>query len=186
MTKMAETKIHSVKVEREYVIPLRREWTKVPSYKRTAKSITAIKEFIAKHMKVHNRDVDNVKIDSYLNNEVWFRGGSTPPSRVTVKAVKEGDIVRVTFVTDPERVKFARERHARKHFKVDKKVTAPAEKKDEKTTEEKKTETEKEKSVAVANEKIAEAQARAQSHVPRDAKAHKKEPLQRRRTIASS
>lgn len=183
---MAETK--TAVLEREYVIPLRKEWTKAPSYKRTAKSITAIKEFIAKHMKVANRDVNNVRIDSYLNNDVWFRGGATPPSRVCVKAIKEGDIVRVTFVTEPERVKFARERHARKHFKTDKKVTAPpAEKKEEvKTDDEKKTESEKEKSVAAANEKIAEAQAKAQSHVPRDAKAHKKEPIQRRRTIASS
>src|SRR3989338_1888997 len=120
--KMAETKTNTL--EREYTIPLRKEWTKVPSYKRTAKSVKAIKEFIAKHMKVPNRDLDNVKIDSYLNNEVWYRGGSTPPARVTVKAIKTGDIVRVTFVTDSERVKFARERHARKHFKTEKKVTA--------------------------------------------------------------
>src|SRR3989344_2502642 len=105
---MAETKINTNILEREYTIPLRKEWTKVPSYKRTAKSVKAIKEFIAKHMKVPNRDLDKVKIDSYLNNEVWYRGGGTPPARVTVKAIKSGDEVRVTFVTDPERVKFAR------------------------------------------------------------------------------
>ena len=184
---MAETKTQMTKLERQYTIPLRREWSKVPSYKRTAKSVKAVKEFIAKHMKVINRDLNNVKIDSYLNNDIWFRGGSTPPSRVTVKAVKEGDIVHVTFVQDPERVKFARERHARKHVKTDKKVTAPAkeEKKDERTTEEKKIESEKEQSVAAANEKIAEAQAKAEKHVAKDYQAHKKEPLQRR-TIASS
>ena len=182
---MAETK--TATLEREYVIPLRREWTKVPNYKRTAKSIKAIKEFIAKHMKVTNRDVNNVRIDSYLNNEIWFRGAGTPPARVRVKAIKEGDIVRVTFVQDPERVKFARERHARKHVKTEKKVTAPEVKKEDiKTEEQKKSETEKEQSVAVANEKIAEQQAKAEKHVARDPKAHKKEPNQRRRTIASN
>ncbi len=182
---MPETK--TATLEREYVIPLRREWTKVPNYKRTAKSIKAIKEFIAKHMKVTNRDVNNVRIDSYLNNEIWFRGAGTPPARVRVKAIKEGDIVRVTFVQDPERVKFARERHARKHVKTEKKVTAPEVKKEDiKTEEQKKSETEKEQSVAVANEKIAEQQAKAEKHVARDPKAHKKEPNQRRRTIASN
>src|SRR3989344_5974094 len=102
--KMAETKTNTL--EREYTIPLRKEWTKVPSYKRTAKAVKAIKEFIAKHMKVTNRDLDLVKIDSYLNNEVWYRVGGTPPSRVTVKATKIGEEVKVTFVTDPEHVKF--------------------------------------------------------------------------------
>ncbi len=174
---MAETK--NVVLEREYVIPLRREWTKVASYKRTAKSITAIKEFIAKHMKVPNRNLDNVKIDSFLNNDVWFRGAATPPTRVRVKAIKEGDVVRVTFVQDPERVKFARERHARKHIKTDKKITAPAEKKEDvKTDEEKKTESEKEQSVAEANIKLAEQQVKAQKHVAKDKKAQKA-PLQR-------
>lgn len=181
---MTETK--TATLEREYIIPLRKEWTKVPNYKRTAKSVKAIKEFIAKHMKVVDRDLDKVKIDSYLNNEVWYRGGGTPPSRVKVKAIKTGEIVRVTFVQEPEHVKFARERHVRKHMKVDKKVTVPEVKKEGKTEEEKKTETEKEKSVAAANEKIAEAQAKAERHVPMDAKAHKKDPIQRRRTIASS
>lgn len=182
---MAETKNTNM-LEREYVIPLRKEWTKVPSYKRTAKSIKAIKEFIAKHMKVVNRDIDKVKIDSYLNNEVWYRGSSTPPARVKVKAIKSGDIVRVTFVTDPEHVKFARERHSRKHFKTEKKVIAPEAKKEEKTEEQKKEESEKEKSAAIVNEKLAEQQAKNQKHVPVDNKSHKKEPIQRRRTIASS
>lgn len=181
---MAETKTSTL--EREYTIPLRKEWTKVPSYKRTSKAVKAIKEFIAKHMKVVNRDINNVKIDSYLNNEVWHRGVSTPPANITVKATKKGEIVHVTFVTDPERVKFARERHARKHVKADKKVTAPEVKKEEtKTEEEKKTEDEKEKSNAIANEKLAEQQANVQKHVPVDKKAQKA-PIHRRRTIASS
>ncbi len=184
---MAETKTTHAKehsIEREYVIPLRKEWTKVSGYKRTAKSVKAIKEFIAKHMKVTNRDLDLVKLDFYLNNEVWHRGSRNAPAKVKVKAIKTGEIVHVTFVTDPERVKFARERHARKHFKVTKKATVSEKKEDTKTAEEKKVESEKEQSVAIANEKIAEQRAKEASHVPKDWKAHKKEPLQRR-SIAS-
>lgn len=182
---MAETKIHENKIEREYVIPLRKEWTKVPNYKRTAKSIKAIKEFVAKHMKVPGRDLDNVKIDSYFNNEVWYRGAGTPPARVKVKVVKVGDIATVTFAQDPERVKFARERHVRKHSKADKKVVS--EKKEETKTEEAKNiESEKEQATAVANEKLAEQKVKEQHHVAKDNMAHKKAPIQRRRTIASN
>ncbi len=181
---MAETKkpahANVPTLEREYVIPLRKEWTKVSGYKRTAKSVKAIKEFIAKHMKVVNRDVNNVKIDSYLNNDVWFKGGRNAPARVKVKAIKTGDIVHVTFVTEPERVKFARERHARKHFKVDKKVTVSEKKEDLKTEEQKKAESEKEQSVAIAKEKIAEQRAKEMSHVPKDWQAHGKAPREQR------
>ncbi len=183
---MAETKTHENKIEREYVIPLRKEWTKVSSYKRTAKSIKAIKEFVAKHMKIPGRDLDNVKIDSYFNNEVWYRGAGTPPARVKVKVIKIGDIATVTFAQDPERVKFARERHARKHSKSDKKVVVSEKKEDAKTEDEKKIESEKEQSTAVANEKLAEQKVKEQSHVAKDNMAHKKAPIQRRRTIASN
>ncbi len=176
----------SNKLEREYTIPLRREWTKVPSYKRTAKSVKAIKEFIAKHMKVPNRNLDLVKIDSYLNNEVWYRGSATPPANVTVKAIKTGDEVKVTFVTDPAHVKFARERHARRNVKIERKVTAPSVAKEEKTEEQKKIESEKEQSAAIANEKMAETKAKETKHVPKDNMANKKEPNHRRRTIASN
>lgn len=168
------------KLEREYTIPLRREWAKVPSYKRTAKSVKAIKEFIAKHMKVPNRNLDLVKIDSYLNNEVWYRGGSTPPANITVKATKIGDEVKVTFVNDPEHVKFARERHARRNVKIERKVTAPTVAKEEKTEEQKKEESEKEQSAAIANEKLAETKAKEQKHVAVDKMANKKVPSQRR------
>lgn len=184
---MAEIKTtQAVTLEREYTIPLRKEWTKVPSYKRTSKAVKAIKEFIAKHMKVPNRDLDYVKLDSYLNNEVWHRGVSTPPPSITVKATKRGDIVHVTFVTDPERVKFARQRHARRHVKMDKKSTASEPKKEQKTEEEKKAEDEKEKSNAIANEKLAEQQANVQKHVPVENTANTKAAIHRRRTISSA
>src|SRR3989344_1137762 len=99
---MAETKV----IEREYTIPLRRAWLKVPHYERTGKAIKIIKKFIAKHMKIPDRDVNKVKLDVFLNNQIWFRGRKSPPSKVKIKVRKENDIVKVDFVEVPEYVKF--------------------------------------------------------------------------------
>ncbi len=158
---MAENK---TTIEREYIIPLKSEWRKVPSYKRARKGIVAIKQYIAKHMKVTDRDVKNVKVDIYLNNELWSRGSSYSPPRVKVKAVKQGDIVVVSLVDIPESVRFAKIRQEKRHKKSDKKAEVKEEKKEEKTVEEKKEESEKGKAVADLNEKLAEQQAKAQKH----------------------
>ncbi|MCH7568526.1 MAG: 50S ribosomal protein L31e [Nanoarchaeota archaeon] len=173
---MAEIKTQTI--EREYVIPLRRKWMKVVRYKRTARSVKAIKEFIARHMRVPDRDTKKVKLDIYLNNEIWFRGCKNPPTKIKVKAIKDGDIVRVEMVDIPEVVKFAKARHEKIHRKVEKKEPKPeekAEKAEEKTVEEKKAEKEegekkeevekeKEKSVEQAQTKIAEQIAKAEKH----------------------
>ena len=159
---MAETK---QTLERIYTIPLRRACMKVPHYKRARKGIVTIKEFIAKHMKVPHREIKNVKIDMYLNNALWFRGPDNAPPRVKVKAVKNGDIVHVTFVEVPSYVKFAQAKHARFHKKSEKKAEKTEEKKEEvKTEEEKKAESEKEKSAALAKEQIIEQQTKAKKH----------------------
>ena len=46
---MAEVKQVQKGLEREYVIPLRREWMKVSRYKRTARGVKAVKKFVARH-----------------------------------------------------------------------------------------------------------------------------------------
>ena len=71
-------------MERLYTIPLRRESRKAPNYKRTARAIIAIRNFIKKHMKS-----DNVKIGKYLNLEMWKHGRKNPPAKIQVKAVTE-------------------------------------------------------------------------------------------------
>lgn len=167
---MAETKI----IEREYVIPLRRFWVNVPHYNRTSKAIKAIKSFVAKHMKVADRDVDKVKLDVYLNNELWFRGRTNPPSKVKVKVRKEGDLVHVTFFDTPKQVTFLQAKHARRHQKSEKKAPAPAVKEtpvEQKTEEQKVEEKEKEKAVAEQGIKEAEKVAKAQKHVTKVDKA---------------
>lgn len=164
---MAETKKEN-KLEREYVIPLRRAWINVPAYERTGKAIKAIKKFVAKHMKVVDRNVKNVKLDVYLNNELWFRGRANPPSRVKVKVIKEGDIVQVKFAETPQHVNFLKLKNAKFHKKVeDKKPVAPkaAEAKaEEKTVEQKTDEKEKEKAGELQSIKQAEQQVKAEKH----------------------
>ena len=161
--------------EREYVIPLRKEWMKVARYRRTARSIKTIKQFIARHMRVADRDLDKVKLDSFLNNEIWFRGVKHPPTKIRVKAVRDGDIVRVDFVEVPERIKFLKARLEKQHKKVEKKKVEEKkeEKTEEKTDEEKKDEQEKTKSVEESQAKIAEQQARAQKHIAKTEKGPK-------------
>lgn len=162
---MAEHK-HN-KIEREYIIPLRRFWVNVPQYERTGKAIKTIKKFIAKHMKVEDRDVRKVKLDIHFNNELWFRGRANPPAKVKVKAVKEGDIVKVDFAEVPQYVKFVKSRVERKHKAPEEKTKKQevATKKDEQSSVEKKDEVEKEKSVEEHNAKLADQDAKATKHL---------------------
>lgn len=73
-------------LERTYIIPLRKEWLKAPKYKRAKKAMTAVKEFLAKHMKS-----DNVKIGTNLNMKLWERGIKSPPHKLKVSVIKEDD-----------------------------------------------------------------------------------------------
>ncbi len=160
-------------IEKEYIIPLRREWLKVPQYERTGRAIKAIKKFIAKHMKIPDRDVKKVKLDVFFNNEIWFRGRKNPPSKIKLKAIKEKDIVRLDFVEIPEHVKFIKQKLEKRNKEADKK---PEEKKEEikkpeektlieKTEEQKIDEKEKEQAVAEQRSKENELQAKAQKHL---------------------
>ena len=91
-----------MKNEAEYIIPLRREFLKVPRYRRVPRAIKTIKIFIAKHMKIPDRDVSRVKIDDYFNQDIWFRGIKNPPAKVKVKAIKKGENIFVTFSEMPK------------------------------------------------------------------------------------
>jgi large subunit ribosomal protein L31e len=100
-------------VEREYTIPLRDKIGRVPRYKKTPKAIKSIKEFIAKHMKVENRDLNKVKLSMYLNQFMWGRGIKNPPSKIKVKATKKGENVVVELVNYPEKLKFSKAKEER-------------------------------------------------------------------------
>lgn len=70
-------------MERTYTIPLRKEWLKVPRYKRAKKAVTAVKQFLAKHMKS-----DDVRIFPELNMALWADGIKNPPARIKITTVK--------------------------------------------------------------------------------------------------
>jgi len=123
--KKGKVKEEVVKIEREYIIPLRRRFQHVPRYKKTPKAVKTIKEFLVKHMKVYDRDLKKIKIDKYLNEALWFRGIKNPPHKIKVKAIKEGDIVKVELVDFSDKLKFKKLRHE----KIEKKAEEGIQKK---------------------------------------------------------
>src|SRR3989344_4869355 len=108
----------SEKIEREYVIPLRVEWRKVPRYKRANKAVRAIREFLVQHMKVYDRDLKKIKIDRYLNEAVWFRGIKKPSAKIKVRAVRDRENVKVELVNYTEKLKFKKDRESKAEAKA--------------------------------------------------------------------
>tara|TARA_Y100000034_G_C6868425_1_gene396044 strand:- start:828 stop:1406 length:579 start_codon:yes stop_codon:yes gene_type:complete len=116
-----------VELEREYIVPLRKGWLKVPEYKRANKALKTLKEFIAKHMKIYDRDLRKIKVDNLLNNEIRFKGMRKPLSKIKVKAKRFDDgIVRVELVNIPTHVKFEKLREEKKKTELEKKTKAKA------------------------------------------------------------
>jgi len=130
-------------MERLYNVPLRREFSKVPSYKKAKKAVTALKAYLVKHMKS-----DDIKIDAALNEFIWKHGIKNPPHHVKLKAVKDEKTNIVTAYLVGEEV-FTNKvlRHHNKYTiaeKVDKKSVEKSDKtapKTKDTTKEVKAET---------------------------------------------
>ena len=116
MAKKIETKTE--KIEKEYIIPLREKCRPAPRYKKTNKAIRTIKEFLVRHMKIRDRDLEKIRINNYLNDFMWARGIRNPPHKVKVKAIKEGDIVRVELVDFPEKLRFKKLREEAREQKA--------------------------------------------------------------------
>lgn len=73
-------------LERAYNIPLRKEYQKVPRWKRTPKAVRATQQFLAKHMKT---ELEKVRLGKELNEKLWLRGMTKPPHHVKVTATKD-------------------------------------------------------------------------------------------------
>ena len=71
-------------LERVYNVPLRKEFQKAASWRRTKKAVKALREFIAQHMKS-----ENVIIGRYANQFLWKNGIKNPPHHVKVTAVRD-------------------------------------------------------------------------------------------------
>ena len=110
MAKKKEEKKAEIVLERIYVVPLRREWLKVPKYKRAAKAVRGLREFLMKHMKAFD-----VKIGKYLNEAIWSRGMKNPLHKVKVEAKKnEKGIVFAEIVGAPKEEKKEEEAKGKK------------------------------------------------------------------------
>ncbi len=172
--------------EREYIIPLRREILKVPRHKRTPKAVKAIKKFLAKHMRVPERDTSKIKLDKYLNQELWFRGIKNPPAKIKVKAKKEGELIKVELVELKDKLKYKKQKEEKreqeqKKVKEQKKKAqeeTQKEKTEEKTEEQQKEQDEKEKSSEIAKQEKAEMQAKEQKHTSKQQK-EKRQPIRK-------
>jgi large subunit ribosomal protein L31e len=101
-----KAKATSTEIEREYIIPLREKSRPVPRYKKTPKAVKTIKEFLARHMKVENRDLNRVKISKDLNQFLWAKGIRKHPHKIKVKAIKKGEDIIVELVDYPNNLKF--------------------------------------------------------------------------------
>lgn len=173
-------------IEREYTIPLREKCRPVPQYKRTPKAVKTVKEFLARHMRVEDRDLNKVKLDKFLNEALWHRGIKNPIHKIKVKAVKEeSGIVRAYGLDLPTGIEFKRIREEKKSAEqekigkeaakeIEKKkkeeeaMKAPeSEKSEDKNADgvnDKVEEEEKEKAVEEAGEKEAKAESKVQKH----------------------
>jgi len=109
---MEET--NNKKLEREYVIPLRERCRPVPRYKKTPKAVKTVKEFLVRHMQIRDKDLNKIKIDRFLNEQLWERGIKKPLHKVKVRVIKEGDIVKVYSVDLPTKINFKKLREEKR------------------------------------------------------------------------
>lgn len=174
-------------IEREYTIPLRNKVMVVPRYKRAKKAIRTIREFLVKHMQVRDRDLNKIRLDKYLNQMIWRRGIQTPPHKIRVKAIKEGDIVRVEAYELSKKIGFQKERENRKNKESEevgkkkkkeiKKEESESKKDEEVKTEEKvEEEKEKKKTTIEAEEKYQKTKAKEKKH-----ETSQKRPIQNKK-----
>lgn len=131
------------KIERTYTIPLRRDYLKVPRYRRTEKASRALRSFLVKHMKS-----DMVNIGKHLNEFLWMHGMKNPPHHVKVNVIKTEGKVYAELFGKP--LKIGKEEKAEKKEEkkatLDEKATVvDAVVKEEKTVEKKEKKTDSKK-----------------------------------------
>lgn len=156
------------KLERTYIVPLRKEFMKVPAHKRAKKAVRALRAFLVRHMKS-----ENVKIGNFVNMAIWARSMKNPPRFVKITAVKDEDDAVTAELFGKEYVDVKTEMEKQKKAAKEK-----GEKKEEKKTEtekkveEKKTEEKKEETKTAAPEKE---EKKEEAPKKEDKKAPKKE-----------
>ncbi len=101
---MAKAK-ETIKLERTYNVPLRKEFLKVPRWRRTKKAVDALRQFLVKHMKS-----EKVKLGKELNEEIWKHGIRNPPHHIKVNVTKDdkGEVKAELFGVQKESKKEAK------------------------------------------------------------------------------
>lgn len=93
-----DKKEKKIVLERVYNIPLRKKYQRAPRWKKTNRAISALKEFVKKHMKS-----DNIKVGKHINNDMWKNGIRNPPHHVKVNCTKDEDgLVLVEMIGAPK------------------------------------------------------------------------------------
>ena len=112
-------------VERVYNVPLRKEFLKVPRWKRTKKAVAALRQFLSRHMKS-----EDVRISKELNEKLWDNGIKNPPHhvKVTVKKDDKG-VVRAELFGEKKESKSTVKKNAKKKETVKKEEKALVEEK---------------------------------------------------------
>ncbi len=140
-------------LDRTYNIPLRKEFMKVPRWKKTPKAVIAAKQFLSKHMKS-----EDIRLGKDVNELMWKHGGKNPPHHIKVFAVKDKEgIVRASLT--PIKAEKKSDKKAKKEAKVEAKAEEAKEAKVEAKTKaapEAKTEEAKEAEAPKAEEKSSE------------------------------
>jgi ribosomal protein L31E len=172
---------NKIVLEREYVVPLREAFRETAFYRKTPKAVKALKIFIAKHMKVEERNTDKVKLDKFLNEQMWFRGIRYPPARIKVKAKKYSNgIVTVELSEMPQALKFKAESEKRR---AENKPKVKAEAKPEEKPEEKKVEEAKEKAESGKEQELKVAKQEAKQLKHESVEKHGVRQLERRMAL---
>ena len=77
-------------LERIYTVNLRKDFIKVGRWRRVPRAVRYLREFVKRHMKV-----EEVKIDTKLNEYLWVRSRQKPPAKLRIKIVKDGNVATV-------------------------------------------------------------------------------------------
>jgi len=83
---MAKKETNKAEIERTYNVPLRKEFMKVPRWRKTQKAVKALRQFLSKHMKS-----DNIKIGKEVNEKLWKHGIRNPPHHIKVNVTKDSE-----------------------------------------------------------------------------------------------
>ncbi len=129
--------------ERIYTIPLRKDFLKAPKYKRTARAVKSLRDFLKRHMKSQD-----IKIGKYLNKEIWKHGKKNPPGKVQVKVIKDDNVVKAELINAPVEKEIKKEEKGKEEKKIE-----SIEKKEEKKVLEKGLEKEERKVLMEAEQK---------------------------------